>query len=211
MAPTWTEHIICVCGKWNMKLLQQICTLLWEYLSNFVNNWNVVHCICCQSCHCILGLNLLYLFSLFVGNTLQSGFSADCEMDAISGLEINLGTSFCSSAALLLALVAMPCVWRTISNLIINLIKCLSAISIQNKLPTATEAEQEGGRGKEGRYKYPSQKKTTINTHVCVSLRVCVIQPAVLGALTNDVNAAQAQLCLVYPPKKRTCWESTFH
>lgn len=63
-----------------------------------------------------------------------------------------------------------------------------------------------GGRAREGRYKYPSQKKTTINTHVCVSLRVCVKQPAVLGALTNDCSAL-----LAYPPKKRTCWESTFH
>lgn len=57
-------------------------------------------------------------------------------------------------------------------------------------------------RGREGRYKYPSQQKRTINTHVCVRLRVCVIQLAALGALTNDVNAAQAQPCLAYPPKK---------
>lgn len=111
----------------------------------------------------------------------------------------------CFSAPLLLVLVAMPCVWRTISNLIINLIKCLSAISIQNKLPTATETEEEGEPGKADT-SIPLRKKTTINTHVCVSLRVCVKQPAVLGALTNDCSAL-----LAYPPKKRTCWESTFH
>lgn len=126
-------------------------------------------------------------------------------MDAISCLEITLGTSFCSSDPLLPVLVAMPCVWRTISNLIINLIKCLSAISIQNKLPTATEGEEDREREREREKadtSIPLNKKRTINTHVCVSLWVCVIQPAALGALTNDVNAAQAQPCLPYPPKK---------